>query len=431
MNSNPDAAVESRPLSAKRLSAGAVGNVLEWYDFGLYGFMAPIISSLFFPSENRMAALIGTYGVFAIGFLMRPIGGILFGHLGDRAGRQIVLLVSVTIMGVATMLIGCIPDYHSIGIWAPIALISVRLLQGLSVGGEFSGSVTYLVESAPHKKRGLAGSFANVGSIIGTLAGSGAAALTLTLADQATVHEWAWRVPFLIGGLLAVVAYFMRSKLQSDEPDPDDDSQSESDQIPLVEAFTESRRQIILSVLFTSGYGIVFYLSLVYLPTFASEQAGLSQVHALQINSLGLLLALLVVPLAGWISDRFIRRRKLLMISFALTALVGWFAFKAITEGLWGLFAAQATLAVLQGLVLGIAPAMLVELFPGAHRLSGYSVAYNLGLGIAGGTAPLVATALIALTGNELMPAWYLIAASVLAVIATYLMKDRSRQPLR
>ena len=430
MNSKPDTA-DSRPLSAKRLSAGAVGNVLEWYDFGLYGFMAPIISSLFFPSENRIAALLGTYGVFAVGFVMRPIGGVLFGHLGDRMGRQIVLLVSVTIMGAATTLIGCIPDYQSIGVWAPIALISIRLLQGLSVGGEFSGSVTYLVETAPGKKRGFAGSFANVGSIIGTLAGSGAAALTLTVADKATVHDWAWRVPFLIGGVLAIVAYFMRSKLQSEEADTADDSQDDDDRMPLIEAFTESRRQTILSILFTSGYGIVFYLSLVYLPTFASEQAGLSEAHALQINTLGLFVALLVVPLAGWISDRFVRRRTVLMASFALTAIVGWFAFKAITEGLWGLFAAQVTFALLQGLVLGIAPAMLVELFPTKHRLSGYSVAYNLGLGIAGGTAPLVVTALIAWTGNKLMPAWYVIAASILAIIAIYLMKDRSRQPLR
>ncbi len=421
-------------LSVQRLSAGGVGNILEWYDFGLYGFMAPIISSLFFPSDNHIASLIGAYGVFAVGFAMRPLGGLILGHLGDRMGRKLVLVVSVAMMGLATTLIGCLPTYSSIGVWAPILLLVIRLLQGLSVGGEFSGSVTYLVETAPEKARGFAGSFGNVGSIIGTLAGSGAAALTLTVASNATVHDWAWRLPFLIGGILAIIGYFMRAQLKDEghQPKDDDDDEKDDDTLPIVEAFTKSRRQAWLSILFTSGYGITFYLTLVFLPTFASSQGSISDSRALQINSLGLFVALLVVPFAGWLSDHFVRRRKLLIGAFIASAIISWFMFWLILHhGIGGMLLAQLIFALPQGMVLGIAPAMLTELFKGEHRLSGYSTAYNIGLGIAGGTAPLVATGLIGLTHDPMMPAWYLVLAAIASIIAAYYMKDRSREALR
>lgn len=425
-----------KKLSAKRLSAGGIGNVLEWYDFGLYGFMAPIISTLFFPSGNGVAALIGTYGIFALGFCMRPLGGVAFGHMGDRMGRKIVLVVSVAMMGVATTLIGCLPTYDTIGVWAPILLLLIRLVQGLSVGGEFSGSVTYLVETAPRKRRGFAGSFGNVGSIIGTLAGSGAAALTLSLASDVTIHAWAWRLPFLVGGILAIVGYVMRTRLDDEGYQPDDndneDEDEDDDTWPIVEAFTESRRQAWLSILFTAGYGITFYLTLVYLPTFASKHAHVTESRALQINSLGLLVALLTVPLAGWISDRFVRRRTLLIGAFAASMLLAWPLFWLIlNQGLTGLIVAQLVFAVPQGMVMGIAPAMLVELFKGQYRLSGYSAAYNLGLGVAGGTAPLIATALIGWTGSPMTPAGYLVLAAVASIVAAFAMKDRSREALR
>lgn len=426
-------AAEPQALSTRRLSAGSVGNILEWYDFGLYGFMASIISELFFPSSSGAASLLGTFGIFAAGFLMRPIGGLVLGHIGDRWGRTVVLVVSVVMMGGATTAIGFLPDYRSIGLWAPILLLVIRLVQGLSVGGEFSGSVTYMVETAPEVKRGFAGSFANVGSIIGTLLGSGAAALTTSLAPPELLHDWVWRVPFLAGGVLAIFAYFLRSRLQSDtkKPKDDDDGKDDDKQMPIVEAFTKSRRQTWLSILFTSGYGIVFYITLVYLPTFAEKQMHLSSSLALKINLAGLFMALLVVPVAGWLSDKVIRRRRLLLLTFIATGMFGWAGFKIIVQGWEGLLVGQLMFGALQGVVLGVAPAMLVELFPGKHRLSGYSAAYNLGLGIAGGTAPLVVTALIEWTGNKMMAGWYLVFASLLAVIAVYFMHDRSREPLR
>lgn len=421
-------------LSVKRLTAGGVGNVLEWYDFGLYGFYAPIIATLFFPSKDRLASLIGAYGVFAIGFAMRPLGGVVLGHVGDRLGRRLVLIVSVTLMGVSTALIGFLPTYETVGIWAPLLLVLIRLLQGFSVGGEFSGSVTYLVETAPSRLRGFAGSFANFGSIVGTLLGSGAAALTETVASPQTLHLWVWRVPFILGGVLAALAYLLRQGLKARGYKSVEDESSEKQTWPIVEAFTSSRRQSILGTLFASGYGIVFYLTLVYLPTYAAEQTALSNGRALQINTIGLALSLLVIPLSGLISDRILRRRTVVVGSFAITVFAAWPLF-ALILGNWhgqsGLSVAQILFAVLQALVMGSAPAMLVELFPAQHRLSGYSTAYNLGLGIAGGTAPLIATSLIAVSGQAIAPVWYLMFAAALSAVTAYMMKDRSRDPLR
>ena len=186
--------------------AGFIGNVVEWYDFALYGYMATFISTLFFPGDNRLTSLLSTYGVFAAGFIMRPLGSAVFGWLGDTIGRTKTMLLSVSLMAVPTLVLGCLPTYKTVGLWAPVLLVIVRLVQGLSVGGEFSSSVTYLVETAPDHRRGFSGSWANMGSMVGMLLGSGAAAVVDSYFDHETVLAWAWRLPFLV-----VPAYQMMS----------------------------------------------------------------------------------------------------------------------------------------------------------------------------------------------------------------------------
>jgi MHS family proline/betaine transporter-like MFS transporter len=197
--------------------AGTIGNIVEWYDFALYGYMASIISTLFFPQGNEVASLIATYGIFAAGFLMRPLGSAAFGWLGDAAGRSITMLISVSFMAFPTFILGVLPTYEHIGLLAPVLLIIVRLIQGLSVGGEFSSSVTYLVETAPEGRRGEAGSWANVGSLIGMLMGSGAASLITNLLPEAELQAWGWRLPFLFGGLIGLGAIFLRRNLPKSE----------------------------------------------------------------------------------------------------------------------------------------------------------------------------------------------------------------------
>jgi len=413
----------------KTLIGGAIGNVMEWYDFALYGFFAPVIAQLFFPADNRFVSLIATFGVFSVGFVMRPLGGVVFGFIGDRWGRAAVLRLSIVTMGLATFLLGLLPSAETLGPWAAVLLILVRLIQGLSVGGEFSGSVTYMVETAPRSRRGLAGSWANFGSLVGTLLGSAlAAAITSTL-SAAELVAWGWRVPFVAGGAVGILAFLYVRRL-SDTPHMAHHERTHADDSPLHEALTRNRRETLLAILFASGYGVFFYIPLVYLPTYASQFGGLDDGLALRINALGILVALPFITLSGWLSDHWLRRRTLLMLAFAMTAVLGVGLMWLAASNAMGLIVAQLVFALLIAIPLGAAPAMFVELFPAADRLTGYSLAYNLGLGIAGGSAPMIATWLVSASGLVVSPGCYLSVAALLSLAALWAMPDRSREPL-
>jgi MFS transporter, MHS family, proline/betaine transporter len=430
--------------------AGAIGNIVEWYDFGLYGLLAPVLASLFFPAHDRIAALLGVYGGFAVGFAMRPIGAVVLGRVGDRHGRQFVLVLSVALIGAATVAIGMLPSYRAIGVWAPILLIGIRLFQGFSVGGEFVGSVTYLVETAPAKRRGITGSVANIGATVGMLLAAGAAALTQA---YSAFSSELWRVPFLFGGLLALAGYLLRRHLPREEPQVEHTiarttSTSETSHSrarasgsgrfasliarwPAFDAFRKVPRTMIITTLFCCGYGVSNYLTMVFLPTFGREFANVSEGSALKINVAGQALALVLVPIAGWISDRWLLRRTVLAAAFLLQAAVAWESFRLVQHaGAEGLWAAQMLLAALLSMVMGVAPAMLAEQFPRGYRVSAHAFALNIGIGIAGGSAPLIAVALIRATTNRMAPAAYLTGACVIAGIAVLLLRDRSRQVL-
>jgi MHS family proline/betaine transporter-like MFS transporter len=409
--------------------AGAVGNLLEWYDFGLYGLFAPIFAQLFFPGQDRIASLIGAYSGFAIGFAARPLGAAVLGHLGDRVGRRAVMVASIVLMGFATTATALLPTYHAIGMGAPILLLFMRLLQGFSTGGEFTGSVAYLVETAPANRRGLAGSIANIGATAGLLLAAGAATATLMFADSAELLSWMWRIPFLFGGIIATVGYFLRHRLRDTGYAP---RASARTSLPLRVAIAEAPGAMLCALVFTSGYGIVNYLTMVFLPTFAATFGGVAEKEALKANTAAQALALFVVPLAGWMTDWAVRRRTLLIIAFAAEFAIGWSGITLVLRGgIAGVWMAQLGFAFLLAFIMAAAPATLAELFRSEFRLSAYSVSFNLGIGIAGGTAPLIATALIAATGSGMAPAWYLMLGSAIAAGAAFMMVDRSGEPLR
>lgn len=410
-------------------AAGAIGNLLEWYDFGLYGLLAPILATQFFPGHNRIVSLIGVYGGFASGFAMRPIGAAVLGRLGDRVGRRFVLVISVLLMGIATVAVGLLPAYQAIGIWAPILLILTRLFQGFSVGGEFVGSVTYLVETAPQDRRGLAGSIANWGATAGLLLAAGAAAIATAGSGSAHVGFEAWRVPFLFGGVMATAAFYLRRGLPEIKPQlPASKAAREQ---PLRQALREQPGAIVATLLFTAGYGIIDYVTMVFLPTFAHEFGHVSVPQALRINTAGQGVALLIVPLAGWVSDRWLSRRTIIAAACIAEAAVAWQAFAVAGEaGSGGLWFAQIAFALLLALVMGAAPAMLAEQFRPEYRVSAHAVAFNIGIGMVGGTAPLVAVALIKTTSSSMAPAVYLIVAAVVSAASILAMRDRSRLPL-
>ena len=419
-------------LSSQALLAGMIGNVLEWYDFGLYGYLAPVIGAHFFPSRNPIASLLGAYGGFALGFAVRPLGGAILGHIGDRVGRRAVLITSVVLMGIATSAIGVLPTYQQVGLWAPALLLLVRIFQGLSVGGEFTGSVSYLIETSPRHRRGIAGSFANIGSTGGYLLAAAAATGTVLLSAHAAHLRWVWRIPFLAGGIIAALAYWMRTHLSHRGYEPDLTDEDAPREWPITQALTRAPRAMILAVLFTWGYGAADYLTLVFLPTFASKFGHLASGSALAINTVGEAVAICAIPLSGWLTDRVLRRRTLLILAFALifAAAIGFFVLAGRGE-LLAFALAQFGFALFLGMIMGSAPAMLAEQFPSEFRLSGYSVAFNVGIGFGGGTAPLIATALIGASGFSLAAAGYLMLSALLAIGALALMPDRSREPLR
>ncbi|MGH9414730.1 MAG: MFS transporter, partial [Terriglobales bacterium] len=306
-----------------------------------------------------------------------------------------------------------------------VLLIAVRLFQGFSVGGEFVGSVTYLVETAAPQQRGWAGSISNLGSTGGMLKEAGVSAIAPTRAGPALLASWAWRIPFLAGGGLAVAGDLLRRGLPEFVPRVEAASAA-----PLRQALRQAPRTMLLVTLFSSGYGIADYLTMVYLPAYAHSFGHLSQAFVLRVNTGGQALALLLVPLAGWLSDWALRRRSMLALALTLEAVVGWSAFALARQSGSGFWLAQLLFAGLLAVVMGAAPAMLAEQFPPGFRVSGHAVAFNVGIGVAGGTAPLIAVALVHAAGTPMAAAAYLIFAALLAAAAVLLLPDRSREPL-
>jgi MHS family proline/betaine transporter-like MFS transporter len=430
---NEEFRAPSPPELRHRIMAGFIGNVVEWYDFALYGYLAGVIAPVFFPSDNPTAGLIATYGIFAAGFLMRPLGAAVFGWFGDRYGRARTMQISVAMMALPTLLLGVLPTFAQVGIVAPLLLVLVRLLQGVSVGGEFSSSATYLVETAPQAKRGLTGSWANIGSMAGSLLGVGAAALVTNLFDPDTLSDWAWRLPFLGGALLGGTAILIRRNLHMSERFRQH-HEGREETSPLLQAFTTNRRETLLALVFAAGYGTCFYIAFVYLPEWLSGQGLMERGTALAINTAMTVLVIPAMPLAAIVGDRLLPRRTWIGLALAVLALAAWplHAWMLSSEGsLASVVSTHALTFALISVPLGSGPALFVEMFPESDRLSGYSVAFNIGVGVFGGLTPMIATSLIVATGDVTAPAIYMLVAGITAVGALALTPDRSREPLR
>jgi MFS transporter, MHS family, proline/betaine transporter len=411
----------------KTILAGFIGNILEWYDFAVYGYFAPIIASHFFPSDDPTASLIATFGVFAAGYMARPIGGAIFGHIGDIYGRKLVLTLSVGLMGISTFLIGVLPDHAAIGVSASILLLILRLLQGLSVGGEFTGSIVFLVENARENRRGLTGSWANFGAILGFLIGSGIGAACAILLTQEQLDAWGWRVPFLVGILIAFVGMYIRHNLTEIPLEETDRDRTESPALTAVKTEWPTMLRIGGLILMAN---VGFYLMFVYMTTYLSEIIHVDMSTALEINTLCLAVILLLIPVGGYLSDKFGRRPILLAASLSL--LVFSYPLMALIhhQNMWMILAGQMGFAILIGLSFGVNPAALVEMVPARIRCSTLSIAYNACLAIFGGTTPLVATYLIHRTNDDLTPAYMVMAVAAVTTLVVLTIKETARKPL-
>jgi MHS family proline/betaine transporter-like MFS transporter len=422
---------EVQQLTGSKASvlSGLVGNIMEWYDFALYGYMVPIISQLFFPNQNNLTSVISTFAVFAAGFIMRPIGGIILGRVGDIKGRKTTLYISMLLMAVCTTLMGVLPTYQSVGLAAPVLLLILRLFQGLSVGGEFSTSVSYMVEEAPRNSRGIFGSLANIGSMTGMVLGAAVAAGVSTFISKESLLSWGWRLPFFLAAVLGVIGMYYTIKMPKSHLFVRKKRHEEV--ASLREVFTSGRRELLQATLFCLGYTVLFYLPLVYMPTYVHSVGGMDENKALQITTVATFLLIFLIPLMAVLSDRFLRRRSILLIAFFIALVCAIPMFILAVKSYLLLSLVLILFGIIIAVPLGVAPATLVEWFPTKYRLTSYSVIYNIGVGIFGGSTPMICTWLIKVTGNELAPAFYLSFFIVISLVGLFLMKDRSRDALR
>jgi MFS transporter, MHS family, proline/betaine transporter len=405
------------------IAAGTVGNVLEWYDFAIYGYFASAIGRQFFPHEDAVAQLLSAFGVFALGYLMRPVGGALVGHIGDKFGRRAALTFSVAAMAIPTFLIGLLPGYATLGLLAPVALTLLRMVQGLSVGGEFTSSMVFLVERAPEGRRGLMGAMTACGATAGILLGSAVGAGFAASMSTAALESWGWRIPFLLGLVVGIAGYFLRRHVLEAAP------VGRRKRDPVVETLHD-HWGVVLGFAGLSVFNAVgFYVGFVYLVSWLQTADGIPPSRALEINSLSMAIMLPVVIAAGLLSDRF-GRKPLLIIACAL-GFIGAIPLFLLMHQPSVLLAqiGQLGLVLIVGLYVGTLPAVLVEAAPPQVRCTAVSLGYNICLGVIGGLTPLVATWLVERTGDEIAPAFLVMASAVVTLVTIVRFRETYRAP--
>ena len=411
-------------LNKKKVAAGAIGNILEWYDFAVYGYFAASIGRVFFPKEDPVAQLLFAFGIFAIGYLMRPLGGMVIGHIGDRVGRQAALSLSVAAMAVPTFIVGVLPGYDTIGLAAPILLTLCRMLQGLSVGGEYTTSIVFMVENAPSNRRGLAGALAGSGAVGGILLGSATGATLGALMSPESLESWGWRIPFLFGLVIGIVGLLLRSNIEEKT-----DASVEPKQ-PLVETFKYHRPLLARLAGLSVFNAVAFYLLFVYLVSWMQLVDKISPEVSLEINTLSMLTLIPVMIASGVLSDRFGRKPLLLgcltaAIIFAYPLFNGLYHHSQIVVQL-----CQLGFALLVGVFIGASPTFMVEAAPAHVRTTSVALGYNITLGIVGGLTPLTATWLVSWTRSGVAPAFMIIGAAVISLIAILYMKETYKKSL-
>jgi MFS transporter, MHS family, proline/betaine transporter len=403
--------------------AGMIGNVLEWYDFAVYGFFAAAIGQEFFPHQDRVAQLLSAFGVFALGYLMRPLGGAVTGHIGDRFGRRAALTFSVVAMAIPTFLIGVLPGYRTLGLLAPIALTILRMVQGLSVGGEYTSSTVFLVEQAPNGRRGLMGALTACGAIAGILLGSAVGAAFTANMSAATLQAWGWRIPFLLGLVVGVGGYMVRRHMSETIATPC------RERAPIVETLHDHWRTVLGFAGLSVFYAVGFYVSFVYLVSWLQNADHVAPARALEINSFSMAILLVVVVASGLLTDRF-GRKPLLLLATVLGFIGALPLFWLLNHpSVWLAQLGQLGLVLIVGLYGGTLPVILVEAAPLKVRCTAVALGYNVSLGVIGGLTPLVASWLVARTGDEIAPGFLMMVAAAVTLLTILRFPETYRTP--
>lgn len=408
-----------------------MGNIIEWFDFGLFIFMTPIIGAKFFPQESASISTIDALIVFAIGFLCRPIGGIFFGYFGDTQGRAKTLRTSILIITLSTILIGVMPTYDDIGIIAPILFIFLRLVQGLSIGGEYSGIMIFLAESAPHKKRGFITSFAASGANLGFLLATLTFILLNLLFSAEAIKEWAWRLPFILVGIPGSLIIYYRFKLPETRVYSCLKSNHLIESMPFITAIRYAPYQLIKILGLTCMSSTFYYFFVGYIPIFLEHYMGFSLKVALIFQSTMLIAMLFMVPLGGLCGDYFSRRIMMIITALAILVLIFPCFYLLQSKSLLLTALAIGIATVLSSLDQGNTMTAIVENCPENIRYSGIAFSYNLGNALFGGTTPLIVTLLIDNIGH-IAPSYYLffMALITLITVTTLLRQNQSMGPI-
>lgn len=420
----------TQKIPPRVIAAGAIGSVVEYFDFAVYGYVATILATHFFVSSDPQAALLATLATFALAFVLRPLGGLLFGHFGDRFGRKNALSATVLLMAAASGLIGVLPTYAALGVGATALLVLGRCAQGLAAGGELGGAASFVAEHSPDSRRGLYCSTTQTGALAGALAAALAVALLQTTLGEGEMAEWGWRVPFLLALPLGAVGLWIRSRLSDTPHFRQVAEQGEKAPAPVVEIFRSHAgglaRCVGLSILLFSAY-YVFY---VYVSIHLQKVVGLSADLAFWSTTATLAVSTLLMPAFGALTDRVGRKPVFVWASVAglLLPVPGFMLFDAGTG--WAV-ASHVLLGLIDAALMGAAFSTFAELFPTRVRYTGIALGFNIGSAAAGGTAPYICTWLVDVTGSPVAPAGFVMGTALITLVAALALRETSGTPLR
>jgi MFS transporter, MHS family, proline/betaine transporter len=419
--------MEQGKIHKRQILAAVIGNALEWYDFVVYGFLTVIISRLFFPSDSEYASLLMAMATFGVGFFMRPVGGILIGLYADRKGRKAALQLIILLMTISIAMIAFAPTYAAIGAAAPVLIVLARLLQGMATGGEFASATSFLVESAPPGRRGFYGSLQMVGQSVAALAGATAGMLITQGLTPEQIDSWGWRLPFMFGLLIGPVGLWIRRHLNETEAFVEA-SKSTEEPVGLMALWRLYRRSIAVSFGLVVSGTIMYYVVLIYMPTYAKTQLNIPLGQAFIAQVAGLLCLTVGTPFFGILSDR-IGRRPVLMLACGLYFILPYplFSWLQADPGLFRLAVMQVILCSAVAVGFGAISTALAEQFPVRMRSTGLALAYNFAVMLFGGFAQLIVTWLIKATGTPLAPAYYVMFGAVVGLSAAYFLTERFR----
>ncbi|WP_238066075.1 MFS transporter [Pseudomonas shirazica] len=420
-------AQHSRPASSRSalrtFCVSGLGTALEFYDFIIYGTAAALVfPQVFFPQMDHLTATLVAFSAFGAGFLARPLGGLVFGHFGDRIGRQKVLVATLLLMGMSTFLIGCLPGHASVGVAAPILLVLLRLVQGFAAGGEWGGAALFGIEAAPPGRRGLWGSFTSMGIGVGGILGAGVFAIVSAAFDDNLV-DFAWRIPFWLGGTLVLIGLYARLRAPAAATTP----VTKPEHAPLAAALRQRPRQLLLCTGIAFGYCTIAYIGSTFFLTYAT-QVGFGSTEALMFDLVMSVAIVLSAPLFGYLSDRLGRRTVMCLGAVAMA--VGLFVFFSLVgmKSFAIALCAYSLTGLLMGATQGPIPAFLGEQFPRSMRYSGISASYQIGAALGGGTASSIATAILIVTNHDpLGVALYGAGALALVAVCSLMLRETSR----